>query len=830
MPSASNTPLRSSDPGEAAAVFVAAPPPIDAVQVKPQPKAVVPANALAQVLVIEDDPSSARLFEAHLSACGYRTRVAHDAQQARLLLEEETPDLILCDVCLPGQDGIQLTRWIRAQGWTAPIVLVTSADDSKILARGLEAGADDFLRKPVNSLELRTRADLLLRNKLLTDELIAREQAAVHFGPSGAADARRQQAFSAAQTANEVPQRQSTVLIIEDNAKECRLLEAYLGELNVRIETASDSVSGRVALERESPDLLLLDLLLPDGNGYAMIEYIKTSETLANIPILVVSAMSQVHDRVKALELGADDFIVKGFERIEFEARVRRLLRLKHSLDALGNRCDQALRQAVTDSLTGLFTHGFLRETLASQLSCARRYGWSLSLIFADIDHFKQINDRWGHATGDEVLKSIAHVMHEAVRSSDSVVRYGGEEFVILMPHTSPDDAKILAERVRSSIEALSFARPDGSPFRVTASFGISSCPQTGTDAETLLERADEAMYLAKQAGRNRVIVYGDQAQASTDEPTILIVDDDEKNLRLLEAYLAPERYRTIKARDGIEAVEMARRHRPDLILLDAMMPHVSGFDACRRLKQEEATRLIPVVLVTALSGRDDRLRGIEAGADDFLSKPIDKVELLTRTRALLRAKRVTDLLEDAETVIFTLARAVESRDLCTGEHVERVAALAVELGKALGLPPGELEALRRAGVVHDIGKILIPDAVLLKPDKLTAEERKVIERHVEAGYELLRPLRTFSSSLDAVRYHHERLDGSGYPFGLRGDQIPLTAQILAVVDVYDAITTPRAYHDVLDKDAAAAVLRDEANRGLHDTQLVETFLTTVVG
>lgn len=620
----------------------------------------------------------------------------------------------------------------------------------------------------------------------------------------------------------------STILLVEDQKQERALLEVFLDQIGCTVQSAPDGRSALDLVEQSPPDLVVLDLLLPDTHGYEVIRQLKSSDKSAHVPILVVSVMADVQDRVRALELGADDFIVKGFDRIEFQARVQRLLRHKRRVDRLNDRCDEAMRQAVTDSLTGLTTHGFLKETLQREVGGARRHGLSLALIFADIDHFKQVNDTHGHAVGDRVLKAVARTIRECTRSFDTVARYGGEEFAILLSHTNRTSAQILAERIRSTVEAMSIpladtAQPDR--LRVTVSLGVAGVPDDAADAEGLLQHADEAMYAAKQAGRNSVVVFGENGTVKPKQRCVLIVDDEEKNIRLLEAYLVPEGYATLKARDGEEALDVARRAQPDLILLDAMMPHLHGFDVCRRLKQEQATCLIPVVLVTALNGKEDRLRAIEAGADDFLSKPVNKVELLTRMRALLRAKQTIDLLEDSETVVFTLARAVEGRDPSTGGHVERVSHYAAELGRAIGLPDSQVDGLRRAGVVHDIGKIAVPDAILLKPGKLTPEERKIMERHVEVGYELLRPLRTFADSLPAVRFHHERLDGSGYSLGLKGDQVPVTAQIMAIVDVYDALTTDRVYRPAMSKAEAFRILREEAGRGLHDPKLIGRFV-----
>lgn len=787
----------------------------------------------ARLLVVEDDPRSARLFQANLRAAGYRVSLAASAAEASDEAAAHIPDLILCDICLPDHDGIWLTEYFRQQPELAgvPIVLVTSLDDRKVLARGLEAGADDFLTKPVNTIELRSRVRSLLRNKILSDELQAREQAALPFAhlpaePQAAA-ARSSGTGPAEQDESRGRFSDCSILLVDDSEQERRLLEAYLNVFDCRIQTAADAASGLAMLKQAPPDLLVLDLMLPDASGFTVIEQMKAIPELAQIPVLVVSGMSQVQDRVRALELGADDFIVKNFDRLEFEARVRRLLRLKESIDQLNSRCNEALQQAVTDSLTGLFTHGFLQETLNRQVLCAGRHGWPLSLVFIDIDRFKQVNDQYGHATGDEVLRKLADKLRQCVRRSDIVVRYGGEEIVVLLPHTNRAGAQKVAEQLRRSVEQMPIesARLADRPLMVTISLGVASFPEDAEDGSTLLARADEAMYRAKRGGRNQVVPYQSTPGTHSGKARVLIVDDDERNIRLLDAYLGKEGYESIKAGDGSEALKIAMHEHPDLILLDGMMPQMSGFEVCRRLKDERMTSLIPVVIVTALSSREDRLRGIEAGAEDFLSKPVDKVELLARVRALLRAKQSTDQLEDADTVILTLARVVESRDPSTGGHVERVSNYATALGRALGLEHAACEGLRRAGFVHDIGKIVVPDSILLKPGKLTPEEHRIMQRHVDAGYELLRPMRTFAESLPAVRFHHERLDGSGYPLGLRGSQVPLIAQIIAIVDVYDALTSDRVYRPALSQDAAFAILEDETRRGMHDRGLLDTFV-----
>jgi putative two-component system response regulator len=780
------------------------------------------------ILVVDDDPSGCRVLEAKLRAAGHKVTSSLDPFEGQQLAISESPDMIVSDVCMPGMDGIEFTRWIRDQPATTrvPVLLLTCLDDVEILSRGLDAGANDFLTKPVNSLELQTRIQSLLRTKRLIEDLevsptrIASEQVNSD-----------QQPLSWQRSRDRNAKGKSQILLIDDDKSQRRLFQTYMSGLDCEIHAVG---TGRMAiqwLDQNTPDVVVSDLLLPDIDGYQIIEQIKNNPRLEHTRVLVISVLSDVNDRAKALNLGADDFVVKGFSRVEFHARIQRLLRLKATMDRLHRQRDEAAMRAVTDSLTGLVTHGYIGEALTQGLSAARRAGESYSLIFADIDHFKAFNDTFGHATGDLVLRGVADTIQQTVRTSDTAGRYGGEEFVMLLPKTDCEEALLVAERIRANIEAKMLVPADGNQnrsIRVTASLGVATFPQDADDMESLLQRADEAMYSVKQQGRNSVVAFGQNVVQDIGERKVLIVDDEERNLRLLKAFLAPAKYDLLTAGDGVEALDVARRSRPDVILLDAMMPRLSGFDVCRRLKSEPGTRLIPIILVTALTGRDDRLRAIEAGADAFISKPIDREELLTQVRAFLRNKQTTDVLEDAETVIFTLARAVEGRDHSTGGHVERVSHYAVELGKAIGLSPSEISGLRDAGIVHDIGKISIPDAVLMKPGTLTTDERKVIQQHVELGYELLRPLRTFKNALPAVRFHHERLDGSGYPLGLRGDEIPLSAQVLAIVDVYDALTTDRVYRPAFTQQKSFEILRDEVQRGLHDSELVEAFISLI--
>jgi putative two-component system response regulator len=295
--------------------------------------------------------------------------------------------------------------------------------------------------------------------------------------------------------------------------------------------------------------------------------------------------------------------------------------------------------------------------------------------------------------------------------------------------------------------------------------------------------------------------------------PLVLVADDDPACLLLLAKLLQRTGCDLLHGRDGWEALMLFRLHRPDLVVLDIAMPGIDGLAVCREIKSDPASRLTPVVLISSSAGSEDHLRGIAAGADDFFPKPIIPERLAARVRALTDRKAFTDELEAAETVLFSLALAVESRDATTAGHCHRLAALASRLGQRMGLEEPEVRALRRAGMLHDIGKVSIPDSILLKPGPLTPAERQVMEQHPLIGERICQPLRSLRLVLPVIRHHHERLDGLGYPDRLRGDEIPRTARILQVVDIYDALTSNRPYRDAMAPATAFAVMAAEVEQ-----------------
>lgn len=310
--------------------------------------------------------------------------------------------------------------------------------------------------------------------------------------------------------------------------------------------------------------------------------------------------------------------------------------------------------------------------------------------------------------------------------------------------------------------------------------------------------------------------------------PKILVVDDNETNVELLSMHLKPLKYEIIKAYDGEEALEMVRMHNPDLILLDLMMPKISGYEVCQKVKSDPKTAFIPIVIVSALRELDDKIKAIDLGADDYLFKPFNKLELLSRVKSLLRMKQLYSELDHCEAVVFTLIESLEAKDVYTRGHSERVAKYSVILARELGMNPHEVEEIRRGSLLHDIGKIGVKETVLNKVEKLTPEEIAHIRTHPQRGYEICKSLKSFKNLLPMIRSHHERMDGKGHPDGIQGDEIPVSARICAITDAFDAMTSNRPYRKGINPLQAANIFEREINSGQWDPDLLKVFINLI--
>lgn len=310
--------------------------------------------------------------------------------------------------------------------------------------------------------------------------------------------------------------------------------------------------------------------------------------------------------------------------------------------------------------------------------------------------------------------------------------------------------------------------------------------------------------------------------------PRVLIVDDNQANVELLRMQLKPFNYQLEAAYNGEEALQKVQEFHPDLILLDLMMPRMDGYEVCQILKKDKNTWFIPVIVVTALRELQDKLKAIEIGADDFLIKPYNKLELITRVKSLLRLKEMHDDLDTSENILFTLAQALEAKDNYTRGHSERVAKYSTELGKAIGLSNREVEIIHKGALLHDIGKIGVRESVLLKPGRLTENEIEHVREHPVKGYEICCRLQSLSPTLSVIRNHHERYEGGGYPDGLVAENIPLHARIASIADSFDAMTTNRPYRKAIKALDALEVFVKEKDFGQWDPKLVNEFIQLI--
>lgn len=318
--------------------------------------------------------------------------------------------------------------------------------------------------------------------------------------------------------------------------------------------------------------------------------------------------------------------------------------------------------------------------------------------------------------------------------------------------------------------------------------------------------------------------LWSPEIDESKGSPTILIIDAADISRRVLRAMLKTANYRVLEAARAGEALEILTQEEIDLIIIDLVMPEMSGAELCRTIKSQRRTQLIPILMLTNVRGVENEIAGIKAGADEFLTKPMHPEVVRTRVRAMLRNKAAIDSLEEAETILFALAQAVEARDRYTGGHCQRLAEYSVTLGQALGLPQAQLVALHRGGYLHDIGKVGVPDSILFKKGPLDEDEWRIMRAHTVKGEEICRPMKSLTPVLPIIRHHHEKWDGTGYPDGLRGEEIPLLARILQIADVYDALTTVRPYKRAHSVEEAFRIMEDEGRRGWRDIELLSLF------
>lgn len=452
----------------------------------------------ARVLVVDDVPANVKLLEARLMAEYFQVVTASNGYEAIEICEREQCDIVLLDVMMPEMDGFEVCRKLKQNQKTMhlPVVMVTALDQPEDRVRGLEAGADDFLTKPVNDLALITRVKSLVRLKLVTDELRMRASSGETVD------------MDITTTADRInnPNLRGSIVMIDDRAASYEKTVQFLSrEHDVAVITDSQEALFRVV--DNDYDVVIISLSLVDSDALRLCSHLRSLERTRTLPILIVADEGQETQISRALELGVNDYITRPLDRNETLARVRTQIKRKRYNDCLRNSVQNTIEMAVTDGLTGLHNRRYLDSHLATLFDKAKAKQSHLSAIMCDIDHFKQVNDSYGHDVGDEVIREFAERLKKCVRGVDLASRYGGEEFVVVMPDTDVTLASIVAERIRASIADHPFIVEKGArQLAITISIGVSTIEESDDDPKKLIKRADIGLYTAKKNGRNQVI------------------------------------------------------------------------------------------------------------------------------------------------------------------------------------------------------------------------------------------------------------------------------------------------------------------------------------
>ncbi len=448
----------------------------------------------ARILIVDDVPANTRLLEARLLAEYYQTATARDGFEALNMARDWQPDLILLDVMMPGMDGFECCRRLKADAATRhiPVVMVTALGQPAERLQGLEAGADDFLTKPVESDTLMARVRSLVRLKRLLDEWHARSETARALGLGADPFA--------------IPFVVGTrALVVDDWDVSAATSMDALPREGITAIRARDGKEAMAIAQEESFDLIAISLSLAGEDSLRLISALRAGARTHETPLLLLAEPEARDQVVRAFELGASDWLTLPVDENELRMRARNQIRRKIYQDRLRSDLGSALEMALIDPLTGLYNQRYLRRHLAGLVEGGQ--GNQLSVLMVDVDFFKRVNDNHGHSTGDKALRLIADTLRTNTRVFDSLARYGGEEFVVVMPGADQDDAMLAAERLRAAVESAVFNAPSGEPLPLTVSVGIGCAAGRTTTPEALLNTADTALYAAKAAGRNRVMM-----------------------------------------------------------------------------------------------------------------------------------------------------------------------------------------------------------------------------------------------------------------------------------------------------------------------------------
>lgn len=633
------------------------------------------------------------------------------------------------------------------------------------------------------------------------------------------------------------------VLAVDDQEENLELMEEILGQAGYRVSLAR---SGNEALTRSDEtdfDCVVLDIMMPGMDGYEVCRRLKGDPRTQAVPVIMLTALSEVSDKVKGLDSGADDFLNKPVHREELLARVRSLVKVKRLRDELDSSESVIFTMVQALESKDPRSAGHSERVAAASMAVARRLGLGLREREAVVKG-ALLHDIGKLGMPDEVLKAARPLSAEedaAYRQHPEV----GER--ILLPLRTLASAREVVRHHHERLDGSGY--PDGlfgkelpltSEIVALTNLYDDLVHVDGLLPDVAAKRLLEEVHLERfhkdvvesfletgaavvgMPGETQPDAWAELQPLREIKGTVLIGDDTAANREMLAVALEEAGFEVIEAGDGEAVLRVVADGRADLVILDIRMPLLDGLTACRRIKSDLETEFLPVILVTAYREGSDRMRGIEAGADDFLPLPVNRLELLARVRSLLRLRMYSRDLEEHQNIVLSLATMLEAKHPHRRGHSARVGDLVSRLAHEMGLATEDCEQLRVAGLLHDIGQVGIPGGLLEKPGRLTKAEFELVMEHPEGGERLCRPLKTIQSVLPFIRHHHERLDGTGYPDHLRGEDIPVGARLLALADAYDALTSDRSYRPRLAPEDALVVLAQETKEGRWDSRFFE--------
>lgn len=812
-----------------------------------------------RVLVVDDDEAIRLLTHRILASHGCAVESAVNGREALQTLLRQNFDVAVVDLRMQEMDGATFIQEARnIWPWLGFIILTGYADDVSV-AQMAAMGISRIMEKPVRPAALATAVS----------EEVA--QLRRQMGEKSGAYSQHQRQMRILSQLGETAFSAGTLV------DALRDLSDGLGDL------LSCDLTGLLGVAKEE-QIVAMSLQTPVSPKFlkrAEEEIVKRYQALGGRGLNRADLRIQVEGMVPAPDgpsepgrmltipiLSGSDIqgilllasaSATGMENVD----VTFLYHVANVLSSVLAAVNRMRQLAVRDGMTGLYNRAQLEEEMERAWLLARRHGYDMGVAIMDIDHFKVLNDTHGHLAGDQILKEFAELLRTVARSTDIVGRYGGDEFVVVLPQTDAAACLAIGNRIVKAVEKHTFCT-ETLRIKVTVSVGIATSRTVRpTDrASEVLRLADSALYSAKNEGRNRVRVWTSdrgtsdeilpflavsEDAAASDRGRILVVDDDPEIAQLLKKCLQVQNYSVeaeTSAADALRRLD-AKPDRFDLVITDLNMPECGGIELLGALRARDS-RMIAIVM-TGFGTKENAIESLRRGAFDFIEKPVVAPALLASVEKAMEHRRLqieneryrlrleemvreksAALIEALEQLKgahnFTLqamAGLLDAREHATGQHSVRVRDIAISLGRMLGLPQKDLDVLAQAALLHDIGKIAVPDAILLKPGALNEEEWRIMRQHPEVGYNVLRASPHLAPVAEIVYSHQERYDGSGYPRGLRGSQICRGARIFAVVDAYDAMRSHRPYRKAMAPEESLEEIRRGKGK-LFDPEVVD--------